>query len=301
MMDHGTRRRLQRLTTSGGHFCVAAVDHRDSMLAEFPNSATPADLTAFKADVITALQHHASAVMIEPEYSFPHLTDNGTVPPNVGVICALEAQGYRIDVTRGDPSIANQLMDGWSARLLLESGADAAKLLVLYRPDDGEVTAAQDNLVRTVVEACAKLQLPVLVEPVPYDLVSDTDRADVVVRSVERLASFGPMVLKVPYPGAGACNLVDEAAGDLPWALLSWGVTFEVFREQLSEACQAGASGFMVGRALWREAVAPETRAEILAGTVVERFEELSTIAAKGTPWFERLGPPATNWPWAKK
>ncbi len=301
MMEHGTRRRLHRLSTADGHFCVAAVDHRDSMLAEFPESATPADLTAFKAAVITALQSHASAVMIEPEYSFPHLTDDRTVPPSMGVICALEAQGYRIDVTRGDPSIANRLMDGWSARLLLESGADAAKLLILYRPDDDEVTAAQDNLVRSVVESCAKLQLPVLVEPVPYDLADDADRADVVVRSVERLASFGPMILKVPYPGAGACQLVDEAAGDLPWALLSWGVTFETFRQQLTEACEAGASGFMVGRALWREAVEPETRDEVLAGTVVERFEELSTIAAKGTPWFERLGSPADDWPWAKK
>lgn len=301
MMDHGTRRRFRRLSTPGGHFCVAAVDHRDSMLAEFPGSATPDDLTTFKADVIRALGDRPSAVMIEPEYSFPMLTDDGTVPSTVGVICALEAQGYRLDVTRGDPTIANRLLEGWSARLLLESGADAAKLLVLYRPDDGEVTAAQDELVRSVVEACARLQLPVLVEPVPYDLADDADRADVVVRSVDRLASFGPMILKVPYPGAGACQLVDEAAGDLPWALLSWGVTFDVFREQLAEACEAGASGFMVGRALWREAVAPETRAEVLAGTVVERFEELSTIAAKGTPWFERLGPPSGGWPWAKK
>ncbi len=301
MMDHGTRRRLRRLTTHGGHFCVAAVDHRDSMLAEFPESATPADLTAFKADVITALGDRPSAVMIEPEYSFPHLTDDGTVPPCMGVICALEAQGYRIEVTRGDPTIANRLMEGWSAKLLLESGADAAKLLVLYRHDDGEVTAAQDNLVRSVVESCAKLQLPVLVEPVPYDLVDATDRADVIIRSVERLSSFGPMILKVPYPGPGACSLVDEAAGDLPWALLSWGVTFGEFRDQLTEACEAGASGFMVGRALWREAVAPETRAEVLATTVVDRFEELSTIASKGTPWFRRMGPPTQDWPWAKK
>lgn len=300
-MDHGTRRRLNRLSTESGHFCVAAVDHRDSMLAEFPDAAGPAELTAFKAEVIRSLGSMPSAVMVEPEYSFPQLIDDRTVPSTVGVICALEAQGYRLDVTRGDPSIVNRLLDGWSARLMLESGADAAKLLVLYRPDDGEVTAAQDDLVRSVVASCAELQLPVLVEPVPYDLVDDVDRVKTVVGSVERLASFGPMILKVPFPGTGACDQVAKAAGDLPWALLSWGVGYEVFREQLAEACQAGASGFMVGRALWREAVAPDTRAKVLASTVVERFEELSSIAATGKPWFDCFGPPDADWPWTKQ
>ena len=41
---------------------------------------------------------------------------------------ALEAQGYD-----ADPLAGNRWLDGWNPTLLAASGADAAKLLVLYR------------------------------------------------------------------------------------------------------------------------------------------------------------------------
>ena len=73
-MDHGTRRRFQRLTNDDGVFCVAAVDHRDALVAEFaahggPGGAdagaepSPEVLTTFKADVLGALGDRPSAVM----------------------------------------------------------------------------------------------------------------------------------------------------------------------------------------------------------------------------------------------
>lgn len=301
MMDHGTRRRYQRLSSPAGHFCVAAVDHRDALVAEFAAHGGGVDpsakvLTEFKSDVITALGSRPSAVMIEPEFSFPHLTDSGVVDRSVGVICALESQGYL-----ASPENGNDLMPGWTPRQLLEAGADAAKLLVLYRHDDGGLAERQERLVRQVVEGCAQLQLPVLVEPVPYRVGDDTDRREAIIRSAQRLSCLGPMILKMPYPGADACHLLHEACGDRPWALLSWGVEFEEFASQLTEATDAGCSGFMVGRALWREALVPATRHSILADIVVDRFEQLCQIAAGGTPWHHRLGPATLDdWPWAR-
>ena len=41
----------------------------------------------------------------------------------------------------------------------------------------------------------------------------------------------------------------------MPWTLLSGGDSFEVFEKQLRVACHNGCSGFLVGRALWQEAV----------------------------------------------
>ncbi len=292
--SHGVVRRLQRISDDRGLFCVAAVDHRDSMAAEFAEHVTAETLTRFKADVISALGERPSAVMIEPEFSFPHLTDRGVVPRSVGVICALEAQGYM-----ADPSTGNRLMPGWTPRRLLEAGADCAKLLILYRPDDEDLARRQERLVRRVVEECAAVQLPVLIEPVPYELADDDDRRRTIVASARRLSALGPMILKLPYPGEAGCRELSEI--DNPWALLSWGVAFEEFARQLEAAALAGCSGFMVGRALWREAVAEAGRAEVLATTVVPQFEQLCRLMDNGRPWH-KVVPPTTldDWPWAR-
>lgn len=297
MTSHGAARRYQRISDERGLFCVAAVDHRDAMVAEFSAEtgaeSVPADtLTRFKGDIIAALGSRPSAVMIEPEFSFPHLTDLGLVPRDVGVICALEAQGYL-----ADPSAGNQLMPGWTPRQLLEAGADCAKLLILYRPDDEDLARRQERLVRRVVEECAALQLPLLIEPVPYEV---KDRRTTIVASARRLSPLGPMVLKLPYPGQDGCRELSDACGDNPWALLSWGVPFDEFADQLAVAADAGCSGFMVGRALWREALAEAGRAEVLATTVVPRFEQLCRLMDTGRPWH-KVVPPTTldDWPWA--
>ncbi len=300
-MDHGTRRRFQRLTNEDGVFCVAAVDHRDALVAEFAQHGdgvepSPDVLTSFKADVLTALGDRPSAVMIEPEFSFPHLTDAGLVGRSVGVICALESQGYM-----ANPADGNELMAGWTPGQALEAGADGAKLFVLYRVDDDALAPGQERLIRRVVEQCAAVQLPVLVEPIPYETVDDNDKREMILRSASRITDFGPMILKMPFPAEGACELLNEACGDNPWTLLSWGVGFDEFARQLAEAAAAGCSGFTAGRALWREALPIEGRLEVLNTTVVERFDQLCAIAAEAKPWHHHYGPSSLDdWPWAR-
>jgi tagatose-1,6-bisphosphate aldolase len=178
-------------------------------------------------------------------------------------------------------------MPGWTPDRVTEVGAQAAKLLVLYRHDRGAFTDDQERLVSKVVAGAAEAGVPVMIEPVPVDVVDDADRQGVIVAAARRLNGFGPMLLKMPFPGAGACEELTEACGSRPWALLSWGVPFDAFAKQLREACRAGCSGFAVGRALWREAVDPDTRHEFNATTLGPRFAELAAIAASGTPWYE--------------
>ena len=281
---------LSVLATDAGHFTIAALDHRDALKVELamldvdpPIPASADSVRAFKRDLLSALSRlpeRPSAVMLEPEYSLPQLA--AEVPEGMGITCALEAQGYL-----SKPSEGNRLLPGWSPARVTEVGAHAAKLLVLYRHDRSDFTAAQEALVAEVVAGAADAGVPVMIEPVPLDADDDVDRRDIILAAARRLSPLGPMLLKMPYPGPGACGDLTEACGHRPWALLSWGCPFDEFASQLAEACANGCSGFAVGRALWREAVDPTIRAEFNATTLGERFATLTTIARTGRPWSE--------------
>jgi tagatose 1,6-diphosphate aldolase len=173
-------------------------------------------------------------------------------------------------------------------------------LLVLYHPDAGEVTVRQEELVQAVITDCARVDIPLFLEPLIYPLDPGmspksiefaTQRRRLVVETARRLSALGPDILKLQFPldaahhpdrvmWAEACTELDEAAGR-PWALLSGGGPFDTFKAQLQVACQAGCSGFMVGRALWGDAITGDVtkRAEILRTTVRSRFAELVDIA----------------------
>jgi tagatose 1,6-diphosphate aldolase len=89
------------------------------------------------------------------------------------------------------------------------------------------------------------------------------------------------------------CQKLDKAS-QVPWVVLSAGVSFEVFCQQVEIACKAGASGFLAGRAIWQEAMNiedPKERAKMLQTVGAERLEKLAEIAAKhAVPWYKKLG-----------
>jgi len=273
---------LAPLLNEHGRFTILALDHRDSLRIEFkpddPASVPIEAMVQFKLDVIDVLGNRPSAIMLDPELSIDQVLRAGRMPAGVGSLCALEAQGYL-----ADPDIAvHHLLDGWSPQRAKDVGASAAKLLVLYRPDRGAVTAAQDDLIRSVAEDCAAARLPLFVEPVPYDLADVDDRERTVVESAVRIAALGPDVIKMPFPSTAdrpdrweaACRRVNNAI-DLPWAVLSWGASFELFVRQTEVACANGCAGFMAGRAIWADSIHAENRAERLAHVAVPRFEAL--------------------------
>lgn len=300
-LQPGKMRRLQR-TARDGLFTVLAIDHRDALRLEFqpddPEGVDPSVLTAFKLGVVAGLGTRPSAVLLDPEYSVGQAVTGRALPPGVGLLSALEAQGYE-----GAPTARSQsLLDGWGVDQAARLGVDGVKLLLLYRPDRGAATRHQEDLVREVVESCRRTEVPLFCEPIPYDLDDDDDRRRVIVTAVERLGELGVDVLKVPFPVGGdtgwseACAEL-SAAAEVPWTLLSWGVSYERFREQLTAACEAGASGFLVGRALWRPALSPNDRESALRRAVVPRFDELTDITRRlGRPWWDavRLPEPAT-------
>ena len=276
--------------STGGRFGVLAIDHRDSLRAvlapDDQDSVSADDITDLKRELVGTLAAGATGVMLEPEYSIPQLLD-GTLPDGVGFTAALEAQGYA-----SDPEAApTRILEGWSVAAAAASGAAAAKLLVLYRPDRPH-GAAQERVAAEILDECRRVGIPLVLEPLFYGLDDPSARRELVIETVERFAVMDPHLLKLPFPvdpahepdrgvWAAACAEITERC-HMPWTLLSGGGSYESYRDQVEAAVSAGCSGFMVGRALWGEAaLAPAAqRARLIAELVAPRLAELRRVVS---------------------
>jgi tagatose 1,6-diphosphate aldolase len=320
MLTPGKARGLAATSSRNGVFAILAIDHRDSMRvvldADRPEAVAPARLTAVKLDLLAGLGAAATAVMLEPEYSAAQAITTRTLPGNIGFLAAIEAQGYLGDPTARQTS----LLDGWGVEKAKRLGASGIKLLVLYRPDAGEAAAVQDQMISAVIAECARYDVPLFLEPLAYaiepGLSTDSPefaakRRGIVIETVRRLGALGPDVLKVQFPvdtrfeedravWADACEELNATA-PVPWALLSGGDPYDLFRDQVQIACTAGASGFMVGRALWGDYVRAPTAEQpaLLEQVVRPRFAELAALAAEyGHDWAQRHELPAVDERW---
>ncbi len=269
-----------------GRFAVLAIDHRDSLRAVLapsdPDSVSAASITALKRELVGSLAGAATGVMLEPEYSIPHLLD-GTLPTGVGFTAALEAQGYASD----PEAAATTILQGWSVQAAAASGASAAKLLLFYRPDRAEHAAVQQQVALEILTECRRVGIPLVLEPLFYGLEDPGQRQRIVIETVERFAAMDPHLLKLPFPvdpviesdrdvWAAACRQISERC-HMPWSLLSGGGSFESYRDQVATAVTAGCSGFMAGRALWGEAAVapPSERPGVISDLIAPRLQEL--------------------------
>jgi tagatose-1,6-bisphosphate aldolase len=301
----GLRRGLDACATSRGVFTVLALDHRQNLRRELrpddPDSVSIDEMAELKRDVVRALAERVSGVLLDPEFGAPRCIEDGSLPGDVGLIVAIEATGY------DGPSTArsSRVLDGWSVAKAKRMGATAAKLLVYYHPDS-PATLVQEQLVADVARDCRQHDLPLFLEPITHSVdpsvpsLTGEDRRRIVIETARRLTTIGGDVLKVEFPydasvsdegrWAEACKELDEAS-PVPWVLLSGGVDDATFERQVEVACRAGASGVLVGRSVWAEAVrlTGADRRGFLETEGVERLTRLvSTIEAHGRPWLDR-------------
>ena len=114
--------------------------------------------------------------------------------------------------------------------------------------------------------------------------------------------ALGTDMLKVEFPGyveteegkaqaLEACKRLNDAV-NVPWVILSAGVSYEHFRTQVEISCRAGASGFLAGRSIWRDAAStrgPQER-EAAAKGAASRLAELGAVTRQyGKPFAPRL------------
>jgi tagatose 1,6-diphosphate aldolase/sulfofructosephosphate aldolase len=114
-------------------------------------------------------------------------------------------------------------------------------------------------------------------------------RGDAIIEAARALNDLDIDLLKLEYPGSpSACRRLASIL-DRPWAVLSAGVPFAEFSQVMRTAFdEGGASGFIAGRSVWREAVALDgaDREEFLSTVARPRLEELTAVAATyARPW----------------
>jgi len=307
----GKIRGLQQLANEKGILTMCALDHRGSLKrmlgGKHPESINYQVMVDFKLDLCRVVAPHASAMLLDPVYGAGQAIAASVLPKDTGLLVSLEETGY----SGGAEARITNILPDWNAKKIKKMGATAAKLLLYYRPD---VAAAGKQLdtVKKLADDCLAEDIPFVVEPVSYKVgPAEADpenfakvKPQLVIETARQITALPIDVLKAEFPSdlhyeqdkgqlLDFCHQLNQAS-QVPWIILSAGVNFKLFYQEVELACQAGASGFLAGRALWQEATQLNSRQErlsFLETVVVKRLESLTKISNNyGTPWYSKLG-----------
>jgi tagatose-1,6-bisphosphate aldolase len=290
---------LADIAQPDGTFAIVALDQRNTLRRMFTAADQYVDdavLRAFKGDVIGGLSPSASGLLVDPDFGVPAALADGNLAAGAGLAVAAEPseRGKFGDepLTRREPS--------QNARWVRGMGGHAVKFLVQLRADRDrelggrDVSAEAFDATAHVVADCRAEGVPSVIENLIYRLPGEQElpsdaRADAIVAAASMLNDLKPDLLKLEYPGsAAACRRIAEAV-TVPWVVLSAGVGFEEFQETLRISCdEGGASGFIAGRAFWKDAVElePSQRRTFLGDTARRRLDAcVAAIDGRATPW----------------
>jgi tagatose 1,6-diphosphate aldolase len=320
-MTRGKFNGINACADERGVIAAAAMDQRGSLKKAIAKSrgegatASNDDMTQFKTAVTKILTQHSSAILMDPEYGLPALEAKA---PGTGVLLAYEQTGYDANVKGRLPD----LLPVWSVRRLVETGADAIKILLYINPfDDEEINAIKYAFIERIGAECAAVDVPFFLEPLAYDDNVGEEKSFEFAKVKPKYVTaymkefskprYGVDVLKVEVPvnmkfveGTRAYSgqtaytrqeamqlFRDSAAvATKPFIYLSAGVTDEIFRETLELAAEAGTafSGVLCGRATWQDGIPVYGKEGVgaleawLSDRGVQNISMLNEVLAKG-------------------
>lgn len=291
-------RSFQQASSKRGTFTFLALDHRQNLRKVNPRFQEDATLSQFKLEVVRELAPYATAILLDPELSAAQSIATGALPGDRALVVALEATGYS-----GEPHARlARILPDWSVEKAKRMGAQMAKLLVYYHPKSATAVEIEAFVAKVAAE-CQTYDLALMLEPLSYPLqgekMSAEEKRRVVIEIARRLTAIpGVDLLKAEFPLPADSPQADwpaacaelSAASHVPWIVLSAAVHFDLYIKQVIAACQAGASGVAVGRAVWQEATMLEAKARLnfLQTTARERLMHLTAITqALARPWTD--------------
>lgn len=295
---------LSAIADANGTFAIIAFDQRNTLRRMFTAvgiEATDSDMREIKIEVTRALSPDASGILLDPQLGVGAVMSANALDPSCGLLVAAEPTD-RGDF-EGEPRTYR--LPEQDAAWVKAMGGKAVKFLVMMnpqrevRPGEPDTTAETVQLVKTIVDDCRAVGIPSVIEnlifaPRGVDKLTESQREEAIISSAELLTQVKPDLLKLEYPGsaAGCRKLADVLT--VPWAVLSAGVDFDVFSDVIKVSCdEGGASGFIAGRSIWKEAVgmSPSERDEFLRTTARSRLLSLrKAIEGRATPWMKGAG-----------
>jgi sulfofructosephosphate aldolase len=309
MSTPSTTRSLADIATPDGIFSIIAMDQRNTLRRMFSAigiDATDDDLVAAKADVARALTPLASGILFDPTYGVPATAGTGALAETCGLLVASEpAERGRLGVepiTRRDPALDSH----W----VLSQGGDANKFFAQLRADRPAPAACEPDLVAQCLQAvgevvadCRDVGIPSVIENLVYPFegedFSGSRREDAIIEAARALNEIDCDLLKLEYPGSPeGCRRLAEVL-DRPWAVLSAGVPFDDFTKVLRIAFdEGGASGFIAGRSVWREALSltDNERQRFLTDVARPRLERLVAVATERARPYTRSCDAGGGW-----
>ncbi|MBB3324414.1 MULTISPECIES: sulfofructosephosphate aldolase [Atlantibacter] len=260
-MSHYT---LKDIARPSGGFAMLAVDQREAMRLMFAaaGAALPvADsvLTDFKVNAAKILSPWASAILVDQQFCYRQILEQQAVAKNCATIVAADAfipgNGIPVDSVTIDQHVDPQAVK--------RDGAKALKLLVLWRSD--EDPQQRLDMVKAFNQRCHAQGLLSIIEPVvrPPRRGDNFNREQAIIDAAKELGDCGADLYKVEMPlfGKGTQQALLSASQrlhdciNMPWVILSSGVDEKLFPRAVRTAMEAGASGFLAGRAVWASVV----------------------------------------------
>ena len=319
---------MEQLSNNDGVIAALAIDQRGSMVKMMETAVGKEHyhidmVYEFKELVSEELTKYVSAILLDEEYGFKGIKAKNV---NAGLILSYEKTGYDVNT----PGRLPELLPEESIQRLIKKGADAAKVLVYYNPDDPQdILDKKHAFLERLGDEARAADLPVFVEPIVYDNEILDDKspefAKIKPRKViETIQEFTkdhyhidilkvevPVLFKyvegfnhsnpIVYSQKEAANYFKVAsdAATRPFIYLSAGVPTEVFHQELVFAGESGAnySGILGGRATWFEGVAAYAKGgkdglrKWLDTIGRDNVEHLNKILKQyAKPWYDIYG-----------
>ena len=269
---------IKKLCNDQSHLQMLAIDQRPpifNLIKKKKKKYTYRDVVDFKKNISLNLSQHSTAILMDPVYSVPNLIPSSK---SKGLIITLEDHDF---IERGKGRYSKNIKN-WTVEKIKRIGGDAVKVLAWYRPDaDQKSIKHQKKYIETIGKQCEKFDIPFLLELLVYpfkneigyskDYKEQLDKnQNHVINSVKEFskAKYKVDIFKLESPvdssqlqnskftkaTEGAFKQLSKATRNIPWVMLSSGMSKKSFLNCLKLAYKNGASGYLAGRTIWLDA-----------------------------------------------
>ena len=170
--DPGKIRGLQRVTSEAGFFEICALDHLSDfaeLLADDPSTVTFGDVVTAKDALVRALSPSVSAFLLDARYGLQAVA-TGALPGTVGLMSRSRTRTTRSRTGRAAPGTGRTgacARSSWRARTWRSCCGSTGRTA-------RRGAEHQRYVVRSLTAECARLSLPLVVEPIWYPCPAKT-------------------------------------------------------------------------------------------------------------------------------